>query len=206
MHKYLPPIVCEGFSSHKCAEGQSPGSECTTCQGRKEAIRKMRIICNLSKQSICNKKPHLKKREERASMVEMYPTPMSLMCTHLDLGNVKVVQCDFFNDFMTMILMTRTTNLSRVSSSRCVRSQAMYSRAASVILGHQDTSRLTFVYILYLNTHCLNQKRSSGIVFCIFIQRTNQLSEVLCDQLDAVVSDLRTAGQGEDGQVREGVD
>ena len=53
--KYLPLIVCEGFSSHKCAEGQSPGSECTTCQGRKEAIRKMRIICNLIKQSICNK-------------------------------------------------------------------------------------------------------------------------------------------------------
>ena len=33
-----------------------------------------------------------------------------------------------------------------------------------------------------------------------------QLPEVLGDQLDAVVSDLRTAGQGEDGQVREGVD
>ena len=82
----------------------------------------------------------------------------------------------------------------------------MYSRAASVILGHQDTSRLTCDYILYLNTHCLNQNSISGIVFCIFIQRTNQLSEVLCDQLDAVVGDLRTAGEGEDGQVREGVD
>jgi hypothetical protein len=34
-------------------------------------------------------------------------------------------------------------HLSRVSSSRCVRSQAMYSRAASVIRGHQETSRLT---------------------------------------------------------------
>ena len=84
IHVYLPLIVCEGFSSRKCAEGQSPGSECTTCQGRKEAIRKMRIICNLIKQSICNEKRHLKKREERASMVEMYPTPMSLMWTHLD--------------------------------------------------------------------------------------------------------------------------
>ena len=108
-------------------------------------------------------------------------------------------------DFMAIILMTRTTNLSRVSSSRCVRSQAMYSRAASVILGHQDTSRLTCVYILSPNTQCLNQNSISGIVFCIFIQRTNQLSEVLCDQLDAVVGDLRTAGEGEDGQVRERV-
>ena len=35
-------------------------------------------------------------------------------------------------------------HLSNVSSSRCVRSQAIYSRAASVILGHQDTSRLTW--------------------------------------------------------------
>ncbi len=33
--------------------------------------------------------------------------------------------------------------LSSVSSSRCVRSQAMYSRAASVTRGHQDRSRLT---------------------------------------------------------------
>ena len=32
-------------------------------------------------------------------MVEMYPTPMSLMWTHLDKGNVKVVQSDFFNVF-----------------------------------------------------------------------------------------------------------
>ena len=82
----------------------------------------------------------------------------------------------------------------------------MYSRAASVILGHQDTSRLTCDYILSPNTQCLNQNSISGFVFCIFIQRTNQLSEVLCDQLDAVVGDLRTAGEGENGQVREGVD
>ena len=34
-------------------------------------------------------------------------------------------------------------HLSSVSSSRWVRSQAMYSRAASVILGHHDTSRET---------------------------------------------------------------
>ena len=35
------------------------------------------------------------------------------------------------------------SDLSKVSSSRWVRSQAMYSSAASVILGHQDRSRLT---------------------------------------------------------------
>jgi len=45
-------------------------------------------------------------------MVEMYPIPISVMCTHL----------------------------SSVSSSRWLRSQAMYSRAASVTLGHQDRS------------------------------------------------------------------
>ena len=47
-------------------------------------------------------------------------------------------------DNQTLVLTRRTSgHLSRVSSSRCVRSQAMYSRAASVILGHQERSRLT---------------------------------------------------------------
>ena len=39
-----------------------------------------------------------------------------------------------------------------MSSSRCVRSQAIYSRAASVILGHHDTSRLTWKKKHYIST------------------------------------------------------
>lgn len=76
---------------------------------------------------------HRRNRAFRDIIVEMYPTPMSVMWMHLKCQNEKILSPDGG--------LKQSSNLSSVSSSSIFKSHAIYSSAASVIRGHHDKSR-----------------------------------------------------------------
>ena len=79
--------------------------------------------------------------------------------------------------------------LSKFNSSRCVRSQAMYSSAASVILGHHDKSRLTWSMI---------GEKSLLIFYCL---KSHQFSKILCYQLNPIIRHFTASRQRQNGKI-----
>lgn len=90
---------------------------------------RMEQRCWRPKSRICEH--HRRKRALREIMVEIYPTPMSVMWIHLQSKQLEKGKLESL----------AFTNLSNVSSSSMFRSQAMYSSAASVIRGHHERSK-----------------------------------------------------------------